>query len=97
MGRVWKFGENLNTDEIIPGRYNITTDLRELAEHVFCEIKPDYSKNVATGDIMVAARIWLWISREHAPLAIRHLEPNGYSPSFARISTAMPSTSACRS
>ena len=43
MGKAWKFGENLNTDEIIPGRYNITIDPRELAEHVFCEIKPEYA------------------------------------------------------
>ncbi len=87
MGRVWKFGENLNTDEIIPGRYNITTDPRELAEHVFCEIKPDYSKNVATGDIVVGGKNFgCGSSREHAPLAIKASGAKCViAPSFARI------------
>ena len=40
MGKAWKFGENLNTDEIIPARFNITIDEKELARKVFCEIKP---------------------------------------------------------
>ena len=46
MGKAWTFGENLNTDEIIPGRFNITIDPLELAKNVFCEIKPEYAKNV---------------------------------------------------
>jgi 3-isopropylmalate/(R)-2-methylmalate dehydratase small subunit len=39
MGKAWTFGENMNTDEIIPGRYNITIDPLELARNVFCEVR----------------------------------------------------------
>jgi len=38
MGKAWKFGENLNTDEIIPARFNLTIDEKELAKKVFCEV-----------------------------------------------------------
>jgi aconitase A len=44
MARAWTFGDNLNTDEIIPARYNITIDEKELAKNVFCEIKPDFAR-----------------------------------------------------
>ena len=53
MGKAWTFGENMNTDEIIPGRYNITIDPLELARNVFCEVKPEYAKNVKPGDVIV--------------------------------------------
>ena len=54
MGKAWKFGENLNTDEIIPARYNLTIEEKELAKNVFCEIKPDFAKKVQPGDVVVA-------------------------------------------
>ena len=72
MGKAWKFGENLNTDEIIPGRYNITIDPLELAKNVFCEIKPDYAKYVKPGDVVVCGQNFgCGSSREHAPIAIK--------------------------
>jgi 3-isopropylmalate/(R)-2-methylmalate dehydratase small subunit len=72
MGKAWTFGPNLNTDEIIPGRYNITTDPQELAQKVFCEIKPDYATNVKPGDVVVGGQNFgCGSSREHAPIAIK--------------------------
>ena len=72
MGKAWTFGENLNTDEIIPGRYNITTDPVELARHVFCEIKPAYATTVKPGDVVVGGQNFgCGSSREHAPVAIK--------------------------
>jgi 3-isopropylmalate/(R)-2-methylmalate dehydratase small subunit len=72
MGKAWTFGENLNTDEIIPGRFNITIDPRELARNVFCEIKPDYARNVKPGDVIVGGQNFgCGSSREHAPIAIK--------------------------
>jgi 3-isopropylmalate/(R)-2-methylmalate dehydratase small subunit len=72
MSRIWKFDSNLNTDEIIPARYNITIDPSELAKNVFCEIRPEYPKNVMPGDIIVAGdNFGCGSSREHAPIAIK--------------------------
>jgi 3-isopropylmalate/(R)-2-methylmalate dehydratase small subunit len=72
MGKAWKFGENLNTDEIIPARFNLTIEEKELAKNVFCEIKPDFSKKVQPGDVIVAgANFGCGSSREHAPVAIK--------------------------
>lgn len=72
MGKAWKFGENLNTDEIIPARYNLTINEKELAKNVFCEIKPDFAKNVQPGDVIVAGNNFgCGSSREHAPVAIK--------------------------
>ena len=87
MGKAWKFGENLNTDEIIPGRYNITIDPLELAKNVFCEIKPEYAKNVKAGDVVVGGQNFgCGSSREHAPIAIKGSQAICViAPSFARI------------
>ena len=87
MGKAWKFGENLNTDEIIPGRYNITIDPLELAKNVFCEIKPEYAKYVKAGDVVVGGQNFgCGSSREHAPIAIRGSQAVCViAPSFARI------------
>ncbi|AJF61682.1 3-isopropylmalate dehydratase small subunit [archaeon GW2011_AR15] len=72
MGKVWKFGHNVNTDVIIPARYNITIDEKELAKNVFCEVKPDYAKTVNPGDVIVAGdNFGCGSSREHAPIAIK--------------------------
>lgn len=72
MGKAWKFGENLNTDEIIPARYNLTIEEKELAKNVFCEIKPDFAKKVQPGDVVVAGNNFgCGSSREHAPVAIK--------------------------
>ena len=87
MGKAWKFGENLNTDGIIPGRYNITIDPLELAKNVFCEIKPEYAKNVKAGDVVVGGQNFgCGSSREHAPIAIKGSQAKCViAPSFARI------------
>ncbi len=72
MGKAWKFEDNLNTDEIIPARYNITIIPQELAKNVFCEIKPDYAKTVQPGDVIVGGQNFgCGSSREHAPIAIK--------------------------
>jgi len=72
MSKAWKFGDNLNTDEIIPGRYNITIDPVELAKHVFCEIKPEYPAQVQPGDVVIGGQNFgCGSSREHAPIAIK--------------------------
>ena len=72
MGKAWKFGDNLNTDEIIPARYNITIIPQELAKNVFYEIKPEYTKTSQPGDIIVGGRNFgCGSSREHAPIAIK--------------------------
>ncbi|MEN4040753.1 MAG: 3-isopropylmalate dehydratase small subunit [Anaerolineaceae bacterium] len=87
MARAWTFGDNLNTDEIIPARYNTTIDAHELAKHVFCEIKPDYSRQVQPGDVVVGgANFGCGSSREHAPIAIKGSGAQCViAASFARI------------
>jgi len=72
MARAWKFEDNLNTDEIIPARFNITIDEKELGGKAFCEVRPDYAAGVQPGDVVVAGwNFGCGSSREHAPLAIR--------------------------
>ena len=72
MGKAWKFDDNLNTDEIIPGRYNITIDPQELAAHVFCEIKPEFTQGAQPGDVVLGGQNFgCGSSREHAPIAIK--------------------------
>jgi 3-isopropylmalate/(R)-2-methylmalate dehydratase small subunit len=87
MGKAWTFGENMNTDEIIPGRYNITIDPLELAKNVFCEVKPEYAKNVKPGDVVVGGQNFgCGSSREHAPIAIKGSGAKCViAASFARI------------
>ena len=87
MGKAWTFGENMNTDEIIPGRYNITIDPLELARNVFCEVKPEYAKTVKPGDVIVGGQNFgCGSSREHAPIAIKGSQAKCViAASFARI------------
>ena len=87
MSKAWTFGENMNTDEIIPGRYNITIDPLELAKKVFCEVKPEYAQNVQPGDVIVGGRNFgCGSSREHAPIAIKGSRVQCViATSFARI------------
>jgi 3-isopropylmalate/(R)-2-methylmalate dehydratase small subunit len=87
MGRAWTFGDNMNTDEIIPGRYNITIDPLELARNVFCEVKPEYAKNAKPGDVIVGGQNFgCGSSREHAPIAIKGSQVKCViAASFARI------------
>jgi len=87
MGKAWTFGENMNTDEIIPGRYNITIDPLELAKNVFCEVKPDYAAKVRPGDVVVGGQNFgCGSSREHAPVAIKGSQAKCViAASYARI------------
>ncbi len=72
MARVWRFRDNVNTDEIIPGRYNLTTDRAYLAEHVLCEVRPEFPARVRPGDVIVGGNNFgCGSSREHAPVAIQ--------------------------
>jgi 3-isopropylmalate/(R)-2-methylmalate dehydratase small subunit len=72
MPRVWRLGDNINTDQIIPGRYNVTTDRAHLAQHCLCEHRPDFPVGVKAGDIIVANRNFgCGSSREHAAVALK--------------------------
>ena len=86
-GRAWKFGNNVNTDEIIPARYNITIIPSQLAEHVFCEVRSKFSKEAKPGDVIIAGENFgCGSSREHAPIAIKASGIRAIvARSFARI------------
>ncbi|NJD77413.1 MAG: 3-isopropylmalate dehydratase small subunit [Candidatus Methanoperedens sp.] len=72
-GRVWKFGDNVDTDVIIPGKYLRTTDMSVFAAHVMEGIDPQFSQKVKKGDIIVAGENFgCGSSREQAPLALKH-------------------------
>ncbi|MBQ1538794.1 MAG: 3-isopropylmalate dehydratase small subunit [Ruminococcus sp.] len=71
-GIVHKYGDNVDTDVIIPARYLNTADHKELASHCMEDIDIDFVKNVKEGDIMVAhENFGCGSSREHAPIAIK--------------------------
>lgn len=71
-GLVHKFGDNVDTDVIIPARYLNRSDEEWLASHCMEDIDADFAKNVKKGDIMVAkANFGCGSSREHAPIAIK--------------------------
>ena len=71
-GTVHKYGDNVDTDVIIPARYLNTADHKELAAHCMEDIDPDFVKNVKEGDIIVAnMNFGCGSSREHAPIAIK--------------------------
>jgi len=71
MGRIWMLGDNVNTDVIIPGRYNVTTDRAQLARYCLCEVLPEFSQQVQMGDVVMAGdNFGCGSSREHAPVAI---------------------------
>lgn len=84
---IWRFGSDVNTDEIIPGRYNVTTDENQLAKHCFCEVRPEFPKDVQEGDFIVAGENFgCGSSREHAPIAIKAAGIKAViAKSFARI------------
>ena len=71
-GRVFKYGDNVDTDVIIPARYLNTADHSELASHCMEDIDKNFAKKVNNGDIIVAKKNFgCGSSREHAPLAIK--------------------------
>jgi 3-isopropylmalate/(R)-2-methylmalate dehydratase small subunit len=86
-GTVIKYGDNVDTDVIIPARHLNTIDVKELASHCMEDIDKDFHKKIKAGDIMVAGfNFGCGSSREHAPIAIKE---SGISlviaKSFARI------------
>ena len=69
--RVWKFGNDIDTDQIIPAEYLTTGDAKELARHAFAKVRPEFAREVHEGDIIVAgANFGCGSSREHAPRAL---------------------------
>ena len=83
----WKFGDNINTDLITPGRYNITTDPKELAKACFVEYRPEFRQKVRSGDFVVAGENFgCGSSRETAPVALKASEIQAVlAKSYARI------------
>ncbi len=86
-GKSWKYGDNVNTDEIIPARYLNTTDENALAAHCMEDIDKDFVKKANKGDIIVAGENFgCGSSREHAPISIKALGISCViAKSFARI------------
>ncbi len=72
-GKAFKFGDNISTDHIVPGRLlHLRSNLPELAKHVFEDIDLTFAQRVASGDFIVAGKNFgLGSSREHAPLVIK--------------------------
>ncbi len=87
MSRIWMLGDNVNTDVIIPGRYNVTTDRAQLARHCLCEVLPEFSQQVQAGDVVMAGHNFgCGSSREHAPAALLANRVQAViARSFARI------------
>ncbi len=70
-GKAWTFGDNVDTDQIIPAEHLVTMDNTELAKHAFESAAPEFAKHVLKGDIVVAGRNFgCGSSREHAPRAL---------------------------
>ena len=86
-GRAWKYGKNIDTDVIIPGRYANISEAKELAEHCLEDLDPDFVKKMNPGDIIVAeTNFGCGSSREIAPLAIKAAGVSCViAKSFARI------------
>jgi 3-isopropylmalate/(R)-2-methylmalate dehydratase small subunit len=87
-GRAFKFGDNITTDHIIPGRYaHLRSNLPELAKHTLEDADPNFTSRVKKGDFIVAgSNFGLGSSREHAPLVIKMTGVNAIlAKSAARI------------
>ena len=86
-GKVWRFGNDVDTDAIIPARYLNTSDPKELAKHVMEDADKDFARKVSAGDFIVAGKNFgCGSSREHAPIAIKAAGIQAViAKSFARI------------
>ncbi|MCZ7394021.1 MAG: 3-isopropylmalate dehydratase small subunit [Candidatus Methanoperedens sp.] len=84
---VWKFGDDIDTDAIIPGKYLTINKPEELAKHAFEGVRPEFARGVKEGDIVVGGfNFGCGSSREHAPLALRGAKVQCIiASSFARI------------
>ncbi len=86
-GKVWRFGDDIDTDAIIPARYLNTSDPNELARHVMEDADKEFPNKVKAGDIIIAGKNFgCGSSREHAPIAIKAAGVQAViAKSFARI------------
>lgn len=87
-GTAWKFGDNISTDHIAPGRYfHLRSNLPELAKHVLEDADPEFASKVKPGDFVVGGRNFgLGSSREHAPTIVKVAGVSAIlAKSFARI------------
>ncbi len=84
---VWKFGDDIDTDAIIPGKYLTINKPEELAKHAFEGVRPEFARGIKEGDIIVAGfNFGCGSSREHAPLALKGAKVKCIiAKSFARI------------
>jgi len=87
QGKVWKFGDNIDTDLIIAARYLNTSDASELAKYVMEDADPEFVSKMKAGDIIVAGENFgCGSSREHAPIALKEAGVAAIiAPTFARI------------
>jgi methanogen homoaconitase small subunit len=89
MSRVWKFGADIDTDQIVPGRYApyMLKEGQDVKDYAFIEARPDFAAGAAPGDIIVAGpNFGCGSSREYAPEALRRRQIAAIiAPSFARI------------
>ena len=87
-GRVWKYGDDVNTDVIFPGKYTYSiTDRKEMAQHALEDLDPSFAKNVKPGDLIVAGKNWgCGSSREQAVICLKEAGVGAIiARSFARI------------
>jgi 3-isopropylmalate/(R)-2-methylmalate dehydratase small subunit len=86
-GRAWVFGDDIDTDQIIPSRFLVSSDPTELGEHVFNDLRPEFAECVENGAFVVAGdNFGSGSSREHAPVALLGAGIDGIvAQSFARI------------
>jgi len=86
-GKTWIFGDDIDTDVIIPARYLVTSDPDELGKHCMEDIDPGFATKIAPGDFIVGGENFgCGSSREHAPLALKGARCGGViAASFARI------------
>ncbi|SFV64258.1 3-isopropylmalate dehydratase small subunit [hydrothermal vent metagenome] len=87
QGKVWKFGDHIDTDLIIAARYLNTSEPSELAKHVMEDADPEFVNKIKVGDIIVAGENFgCGSSREHAPIALKSAGISAViAPTFARI------------
>ena len=88
MARIWKFGDSVNTDDILPGKFAPFMAGEDVFQtYAFHYIRPEFAASVQPGDLLIGGRNWgLGSSREYAPAALKKLQVGGIiAPSFARI------------
>jgi methanogen homoaconitase small subunit len=86
--RIWKFGDSINTDDILPGKYAPFMAGEDVFhKYAFAHFRPEFAAQVQPGDLLVGGRNWgLGSSREYAPMALKRLKIGGIiAKSYARI------------